>query len=222
MVLDLHVHTTISGDSIITPEILVQAAKSAGLDGVCITEHGNEKSKIAEGLARKYNFPVLGGLEASTELGDILVFGIDSYPRVISRATELKQFVEQAGGVLIAAHPLRVSFRRLALGSELTVEEVCQWQLLQLVDAMEVFNGWASEAEGLFCVEVSRRLGLKGTGGSDAHVPWQIGCCVTVFENSIGSEAELVAELRRGKFKGEDRRAPEQKDSLNWFSPHHQ
>ena len=218
MVLDLHIHTTISGDSIITPEQLIQAAKSAGLDGVCITEHGNVKSQIADDLAEKYGFPVFGGMEASTELGDILVFGVDSYPRSISKAKELKQFVEEAGGVTIAAHPFRANFNRSALHSRPSIDTACQSQLLQLVDAMEVFNGWSTADEVLFCDEVSRKLGLGRTGGSDAHVPWQVGCCVSIFENGIANVAELVAELKRGSFKGEDRRAPEQKTPMGWFS----
>ena len=217
MVLDLHIHTTISGDSTITPETLVEAAKSAGLDGLCITEHGIEKSRIAEDLAQKYGFPIFGGLEASTELGDILVFGIDSYPRAIYKARELKNFVEEAGGVLIAAHPFRNNFAHPAPIHRFTIDIACRSQLLQLVDAMEVINGWSTEEELVFCQEVSRKLGLNGTGGSDAHIPEQIGCCVTVFENSIKNEAELVAELKRGKFKAEDRRRPEQKGPLNWF-----
>ena len=217
MVLDLHIHTTISGDSIITPDVLIEVAKAAGLDGVCITEHGVKKSEIAEDLARKYDFPVFGGLEASTELGDILIFGIESYPRVISRASDIKDFVETAGGVLIAAHPFRSNYWQSIINSNSSTDTACKSPFLQLVDAMEIINGWSTEAEVIFCQEVSQKLGLNGTGGSDAHVPWQVGCCVTVFENHINNEAELVTELRSGKFTAEDRRRPEQKGPLNWF-----
>ena len=192
-------------------------AKSAGLDAICITEHGIEKSRIASDLARKYDFPVFGGLEASTELGDILVFGIDSYPRRISKARELKEFVEEAGGVLIAAHPFRSDFYRSSFDLRLTIDAACKSPLLQLVCAMEIANGLSTEAEVTFCQEVSKKLSLHGAGGSDAHVPLQIGCCVTIFENSIRSEADLVAELKGGNFRAEDHRRPEQKDSLNWF-----
>jgi len=216
-VLDLHIHTTISGDSIITPEVLFREAKSAGLDGVCITEHGCEKSRIAADLSRKYRFPFFAGLEASTELGDILIFGIDSYPRSISRARELREFVEKAGGVSVAAHPFRSNFNRSSSNSPGGVATDHKYQLLELVDAMEVINGWSSEAEVVHCQKVSKELSLNGTGGSDAHIPVQVGCCVTVFESVIRSEAELVAELKQGKFKAEDRRLPGQKGALNWF-----
>ena len=217
-VLDLHIHTTISGDSLITPEVLFREAKKAGLDGVCITEHGFEKSRIAADLSREYAFPFFAGMEASTELGDILVFGIDSYPRTISRARELKEFVEKGGGVLVAAHPFRSNFNRSSstpAASDIALNH--KYQLLRLVDAMEVINGWSSEAEVVHCQKVSEELSLNGTGGSDAHIPVQVGCCVTIFENVIRSEEDLVAELKRGRFRAEDRRLPEQKGSLNWF-----
>ncbi|PIU85768.1 MAG: hypothetical protein COS67_06120, partial [Deltaproteobacteria bacterium CG06_land_8_20_14_3_00_44_19] len=151
-------------------------------------------------------------------LGDILVFGIDSYPRTISRARELKEFVEKGGGVLVAAHPFRSNFNRSSstpAASDIALNH--KYQLLRLVDAMEVINGWSSEAEVVHCQKVSEELSLNGTGGSDAHIPVQVGCCVTIFENVIRSEEDLVAELKRGRFRAEDRRLPEQKGSLNWF-----
>lgn len=142
---------------------------------------------------------------------------MDSYPRSISRARELREFVEKAGGVSVAAHPFRSSFNRSSSNSPGGVATDHKYQLLELVDAMEVINGWSSEAEVVHCQKVSKELSLNGTGGSDAHIPAQVGCCVTVFESVIRSEAELVAELKQGKFKAEDRRLPEQKGALNWF-----
>ena len=217
MIIDLHIHTTISGDSIITPETLIQAAMDAGIDGVCITEHGIDRSNIADDLSQKYDFPVFGGMEASTELGDILVFGIDRYPRAISKALDLKEFVEDAGGVLVAAHPFRSVFYRSNFDPQLTIDSGCQSRLLQLVDAMETANGWSTEQEVLFCQEVSKQLNLGGTGGSDAHIPQQVGCCVTIFENHIADESDLIRELKQGRFVAEDRRLSERKGPSNWF-----
>ncbi|MDY6853642.1 MAG: PHP-associated domain-containing protein [Thermodesulfobacteriota bacterium] len=218
MIVDLHIHTTISGDSIITPDILVPAAINAGLDGVCITEHGIEKSRIAEELAKEFDFPVFGGMEASTEFGDILIFGIDSYPRVIYKAAELVEFVKKAGGVLIAAHPFRNNFGRSTYKNSLSVDAACEHKILQMVDTMETFNGWSTEEESALCQEVSNTLGLNSTGGSDAHIPRQVGCCVTIFENRISDEAEFVKASKSGEFTAQDRRNPKQKGPTNWFS----
>ena len=173
-----------------------------------------------EELARKHDFLVLSGMEASTELGDILVFGLDSYPRVLHRARDLREFVVEAGGVMVAAHPFRYDLSQkpwLRPPRTLTIEQACARPIFQLVDAMEVVNSWASEEDVEFAMEVSRRLFLPGSAGSDAHIPQDIGLCATVFENEIRSEEDLVRELKLGKFTALDRRQKEQKSPTHWF-----
>ncbi len=49
--------------------------------------------------------------------------------------------------------------------------------------------------------KVAEKLGLPGTGGSDAHRVDEIATRVTVFEKDIRNEAELVAELHAGRFR---------------------
>lgn len=222
MIFDLHVHTKDgSPDSSVDPYEVVRVAKERGLDGICITEHGNTKSKLADILREKYDFLVIGGMEASTELGDLLIFGLGSYPRNIYHAAEIKPLVDEVGGVMIAAHPFR-SYLGCRLTDDPMLEEKltegCKRQVFQMVDAMEVINGWSSREDVLFCQEVSRRLNMRGTGGSDAHMMRQIGCCVTIFNNGIRSEADLIEALKQDKFTAEDRRTWDQKGYMNWFT----
>lgn len=213
-------HTKVeSSDSIIDPDEMILEAKRKGLDGICITEHGVKKSSLALTLAEKYNFLVLSGFEASTELGDILVFGVDSIPREVYRAEEIRSLVEKVGGIIIAAHPFRSDFNRAQMLSQkpvLNLEEACRRKIFRLVDAMEVANGWTVAEDVRFCQQVSQNLGLKGTGGSDAHLLSQIGCCVTVFGDAVKDEESFIGELKRGKFLAEDRRSKEQKNPAYW------
>ncbi len=84
MVFDLHIHTNPgSGDSFILYNDLVPWARNAGLDGICVTEHGWEKTGVAERLSQEYDFVILEGIEVSTDLGDILVYGLDSIPKKV-------------------------------------------------------------------------------------------------------------------------------------------
>jgi hypothetical protein len=219
LIIDLHVHTSVgSADSIIGPEDVVKMARQVGLDGVCVTEHGIRKSELAEKLSLKYDFLVLSGIEAATDLGDILVFGVDSYPRAISDARELRKFVKKAGGVMIAAHPFRSELTDRRSTANLSLELASSRPLFQLVDAVEVANGWSSETDVEFCCQLGQRLGLGQTGGSDAHIPKQIGCCVTAFSADIKSEADLIRELKWGQFRAIDRRSKEQKGSAYWVA----
>ena len=219
MIFDLHVHTSIgSADSVIDPEDIVKMARQAGLDGVCITEHGVSKSELAEKLSHKDGFLVLSGIEATTDLGDILIFGVDSYPRNMFEAQDLHKFVKKAGGVMIAAHPFRSELTDGHPAANLTLEMASRRPLFQLVDAIETANGWSSERDVEFCRQLGERLELGQTGGSDAHMSKQIGCCVTMFSADIKNEADLIRELKRGQFQAVDRRSMEQKEPAYWFS----
>jgi predicted metal-dependent phosphoesterase TrpH len=213
LIFDLHVHTNVgSADSIIDPEDIVRMARQAGLDGLCITEHGISKSELAEKLSLKNGILVLSGIEATTDLGDILVFGVDSYPGNIFEARELHKFVKKAGGVMIAAHPFRSELTDTYPAANLTLEMASRRPLFQLVDAIEAANGWSSEKDVEFCYKVGQLLELGQTGGSDAHMSKQIGCCVTVFSADIKNEADFIRELKRGQFRAVDRRTKEQKE----------
>ena len=136
MIVDLHVHTCIgSDDSVITIEQIITQAKKKRLDTICITEHGNVKSQIPEQLLDQRDLFVFAGMEASTELGDVLIFGMDSYPRQIWLAADIWRLVMEAGGVMIAAHPFRYGLAQNAVltrSGQFTVEHACRQRLLRL------------------------------------------------------------------------------------------
>ena len=103
---------------------------------------------------------------------------------------------------MIAAHP----FRRDVWGNgSPDLAQACAKPLLQLVDAVEVFNGMATRQEVAFGCQVVERLGLRAVGGSDSHAPHSLGQCVTVFERGLATEEELIAELKAGRFKAAHR-----------------
>lgn len=210
MIIDLHMHTTKAGPhSNLTPEAAVVEAKKVGLNGICVTEHDQMWTRQEiQRFREEQGFIVLRGMEVATDLGHIVVFGLDGYISGIRKAKELRKVVDAAGGVAIAVHP----FRRIATpqnrfgpnGQQIsnwpTVEEAMKLPVIEFVHHLEVANGASSQRENDFTVEVAARLGLKGTGGSDAHSVHGIGCFVTVFEKEIKDEADLIAELLAGRF----------------------
>jgi len=206
MKIDLHTHTVYgSGCSHIDPSDLVKQAKHLGLDGICITEHNQlwDPERI-ERLTRKHDFPVIGGVEVTTEYGDILVFGLHEPVRWVRYAEDLRNMVDRSNGFMIAAHPFRN--QRMNLDSHsvfvggIDIETGSTFPVLQYVDAIEAFNGWAYRREWQFTLAVGKHLGLKGTGGSDAHKLLQTGVCYTIFENRIRNEQDLLTELKTGRF----------------------
>ena len=80
-----------------TPDQLMIAAKKAGLDGVCITEHDRIWSPDeARRLADLHNIQVFRGVEITTTGGDIVVFGLEEEPDRMWTPAELKEKVMEA------------------------------------------------------------------------------------------------------------------------------
>ena len=211
-VFDLHVHTTRgSSDSSLTPDQLIERALEVGLDGVCLTEHAGgwtdleiEKTFSASGVV------VIGAVEAATDAGHVLVYGMRSYVEGMHTVAGLRRAADRAGAVLVSAHPFRNLFNSNPNGVNLlypdarhrpeTTREASTHPLFSLVDEVEVANGGTKDAENAFAVDVARELGLKGTGGSDAHSPHGLGRCVTVFDGEVRSESDLIDALRARAF----------------------
>src|SRR3989337_3334765 len=118
-IVDMHVHTVRgAADSSLTPDQLIEEAKRIGLSGVNISEHDRvwEARQIQEFRERSGLF-VSRGMEVSTDMGHMIVIGLETYVPGIRRASELRRVVDEAGGFMIVAHPFRhffdpIHFRR--------------------------------------------------------------------------------------------------------------
>ena len=210
MYIDLHAHSyPASDDSFISADDLIDGAKKAGIDGICLTEHDHFWSPEDIGvLARRHNFLVLGGAEINTEEGHVLVFGLHEYQFGMHKTLFLHRLVRQADGVMVAAHPYR---RRYPRGQAPSVEQVdqaldraCEEGLFSACHAIEVVNGRGSTLENNFSRTLCHRLGLGSTGGSDIHRPEHIGKACTWFEQKVACLDDLVRELKNGAFAAEE------------------
>ncbi len=202
MRIDLHIHTLPrSLCSAMGPEELMEAARQAGLDGLCLTEHQNRwPPEEVEELSRTGGIRIFQGNEVTTTRGDILVLGYDRDIKGIVTIQDLRKEVEAVGGLMIAAHPFR-GFLLVGIGQlELTVEQACKRNVFQYVDGLEISNCRVTDQENDMARQVGERLGLVGVAGSDAHYPEEVGKCVMVFQREVRSERELIEELRARRF----------------------
>ena len=202
-IVDLHVHTfPASPCSSVRVDQVIERAKQAGLDGICLTDHNYvwSSAAIAE-LSRKHGFLVMRGNEITTDQGDMLVFGMERDIRGIIKLTELKQLVDDARGFMIVAHPFRgfLVFNTSQIG--LTAEKAMAREAYRWVHAMEVLNGKVTAEENAFAREVAEGLGLPMTGGSDAHDVHDVGRYATRFSNAIQSEKDLLDALKSGNYE---------------------
>jgi predicted metal-dependent phosphoesterase TrpH len=224
MKIDLHLHTLYgSSCAYMDPDQLIQQAKLMGLDGVCITEHNQLWDQEAiERLRDKHNFLVIGGVEVSTDLGEILVFGLHQSVLQVYDAVQLRAMVDEVDGVMVMAHPFRSEpelFSHFDLPDPegdgkiiKRIQKVGNRPVFYLVDALEIYNGRAGFKETAFTTAVAQYVNLPGTGGSDAHAILGVGACYTVFEEKISHERDLINQIKQRRFQGVDDRW--RKDSL--------
>src|SRR5437868_10490475 len=131
MLIDLHCHTKVlSPCSALTPEALVRAARARGLDGVCITEHDAQWTEAAvTALTQEMQFLVLRGMEVTTEVGHVLVFGVSHHDPAMAVLSQLQAMVRAEKGLMYLAHPSR---RYGSLPPE---------DLASVFDSVEIHNG---------------------------------------------------------------------------------
>ncbi len=190
MLIDLHCHTKVhSACSALTPEALVRAARARGLDGVCITEH-DALWQLAETerLAAEMDFVVLRGIEATTEVGHVLVYGASRYDPAMATLDGLHRIVRAEGGLMYLAHPSR---RYGALPPA---------DLASVFDSVEVHNGTEGMLQNDNAHTLARGLALPGIGGSDCHAVREVGVCATEFEDDVRDEASFLRALRSGRY----------------------
>ncbi|MGQ4807626.1 hypothetical protein NKDENANG_00981 [Candidatus Entotheonellaceae bacterium PAL068K] len=225
MILDLHIHTSWnSSDSNLHPAELIEEAKRLGMQGVVVTEHDKCWDRfMARELAAEHDFLFLRGMEVSTDLGHVLVYGLNEYVSGIQRAEKLRQVVDEAGGAMVVAHPFRRAFTaRFRTGEEptpVTLEDAIRRPIFTLVDGVEVCNGGSIDRENRLAIEACEALGLAATGGSDAHSNLGIGCYATQFEETIETEADVIAALKQGRCQA----VVLHKQPTSWaYTPSHQ
>jgi len=208
MLVDLHVHTRLSSDSNVLPEAYLEAAahNPLSLGAVCFTEHRlyptePDLDKSYARLAERFGVRIFKGIEADTELGHLLIFGVtrqlqhrfDLTARM-HRAESMIEVVHSEGGIAIPAHPFRDSGYGTRL-DELLV------RLGSALTAIEAINGQNTYQQNLAALAACEKLGLTAVGGSDAHFAganWFM-TCATELEREVTTVEELCTELRAGR-----------------------
>lgn len=204
MLIDLHCHTTRSQDSRLAPADAARLARDAGLDALCLTEHDVLwPDEELRSLTAQVGFPVLAGVEVSTEIGHVLAYGLPEFDLSLRRFETLVARATESGAALVLAHPFRRHFRFEvpARPGAADVEKAARRRGLAEVAALESGNGGTRPIENTLAREVAVRLGLPTTGGSDAHSAERTGGWATAVDDDLRDASALAAAVRAGRVR---------------------
>lgn len=184
---DLHVHTTYSADSLITPKDLVYYAKKRGLNACAVTDHNSLDG--AYKIAKETDFLIIPGMEVSSADGHIVALNVhELIPRGLS-AVETVGRIHKAGGVAIACHPY-VLFKGCLKDN-----------VSDVFDAIEVINARASPFNRSVkkAEEAAARYKLPRVAGTDAHYGPMIGFGYTEIEAAEPTVEAIAKALVEGR-----------------------
>lgn len=184
--LDLHIHSERSPDGCMSLTEIVEQARAAGLSGVAVCDHDRTLEEIPEFP----DFVLIPGVEVSTEYGHLLGLFVRE-PIGTRKFAQAVEHIHRQGGLAVLAHPFEHS--RDAGRIE---------PIAAMLDGVEVWNGRAErkirQANSL-AEAFAGAHGLRRFGGSDAHVPQEIGHGVTAVDARACTLPAVKEALLAGK-----------------------
>jgi len=195
MILDMHVHTRFS-DGKMSIKDVVNVATKKGFGGVIVTDHDTLSGSLAlmryvkEKGVEIATFP---GVEVSTTEAHVLIYNVLKIPK-FETVVELIDEVHDENGIAALAHPFGKVF---LLGYSL----VRNSEALRKIDAIECINGRIPMRSNLKALELARKYSKPCIGGSDAHIPEEIGAAYTIVNGEISSFDDLLDAILKFKVR---------------------
>lgn len=183
---DLHIHTTFSDDSEITPEVLITRVQELGLSCVAVVDHNTAAGALK---VQEMNPPfiLITGEEILTPEGEIIgLFLKDTIAPGLTPEETIK-LIHAQGGLACIPHPFD-RFRSSAMQQK-TLERI-----VARVDIIEVANARTLPMQDLTRPEKFARQNNKAMGaGSDSHSSCEIGRAFVELPDFSGPDEFLKA-----------------------------
>ncbi len=184
---DLHIHTVHSSDGVIPVQLVLDVARSMGMDVIAFTDHNTMAAYHDAQTLDRGNMIIIPAMEISSAGGHILAYGVsEEVPRDLSVPDTITA-IHDAGGIAVAAHPYRWWS---GLGEDNVINNH--------FDAIEVQNFRSLKGSNRKARELATMLELGRPGGSDAHVIDEIGRTMTIFPEGCNDAGDLLDAILSG------------------------
>ena len=177
--IDFHVHSKYSDDCVSDLKRILEVAKSRGLAGIAITDHGTIMGAVRMSQLNEDGFfKIIAGSEIATECGDIIGLFLDKEIRS-KKCFEVMSEIRSQDGIVVLPHP----FKRT---QEINME------LVSNVDAVEVLNSRLKPEQNQRALKLARMFGKPILGGSDAHLVSEVGKGYTMFDDISNMKERIL------------------------------
>ena len=184
---DLHIHTTYSDDSTVTPKALVEKLVAHNsIKAAAVTDHDtvNGLSETRKLAAAYPDILIIPGVEISTVEGDLLILGTEETPPQPWTVENVIGFARDNDYVSVVAHP----YREYGMGDLARNYKV---------DAIEILNGESSQQANRMAHDLAKSMLLPGVAGSDAHEPSEVLTVYTEIQADLDVD-EILKAIKKG------------------------
>ncbi len=183
MKVELHCHTCVSKDCLMSYDAIIKRVQARGLDALAITDHNRIEGAFE--LAKRAPFPVIIGEEVRSSEGEIIGYFLKEWiPQGLSPEETIARIREQ-GGLVNIPHPFD-SLRRSVIKRDALMRIAGQADMIEVLNSRVI-----RKKENQLAVELAKQLGKPAVAGSDAHIPYEIGTAYLEIEPFTDAQSFL-------------------------------
>ncbi|MBI5878983.1 MAG: PHP domain-containing protein [Chloroflexi bacterium] len=193
MKVELHCHTLVSKDSLMSYDAIIRRVKEAGLDAIAITDHNKIDGALE--LAKRAPFPVIIGEEVRTSEGEIIGYFLKEWIPPKLTPEETIRRIRAQGGLVNIPHPFD-SLRKSVITRK------ALYRVADQADMLEVMNARVLKTvENEYAQKFAQHIGKPAVCGSDAHIAREVGRATVEIE-SVADAPSFLAALPRLTWHG--------------------
>jgi predicted metal-dependent phosphoesterase TrpH len=193
MKIDLHTHTLCSKDCCNRYDRIIESVKSAGLDGIAVTDHNEFRGALE--LAKLAPFTVIPAEEIKTSRGEIIgLFLREWIPPKLTPEETVRRIRDQ-GGLTYVPHPFD-EFRGSRIEREALIAITPHIDILEVFNARNAFPWFNARA-----LEYADANGLLAGAGSDTHTYREYGKAYVDIP-PFADAASFLESMRQGTWHG--------------------
>ena len=189
IILDLHVHSVYSRDSVNTIDTITRRIKEAGFNGYALADHDTIEG-LPKALEKKGDLVVVPALEVTARGAHVLALDPnETIPMGLSVAETIEKIHEQ-GATAVLAHPYGLPRSWVSINNMKNAS----------LNAVEVANSAQFPYDYICSLnrKLAEELNLPVTGGSDAHIPDTIGRAYTIIDTPSTELCDVIDSIRKG------------------------
>ena len=169
MIIDFHIHTRYSYDSLMKPEKVLKIAKRRGLTGIVVCDHNTIRGGIeTRKINSDKNFQVIVGAEIATDAGDVTGIFLEKEIEARDFRSVAKEIKKQ-NGLVILNHPFKSH----------NLDKID----FSKIDFIEGYNSRLDDKLNQKATALAKKYNKPIIAGSDAHLYSEIGKCRTYLDN---------------------------------------